>query len=252
MKRSISLIYGSLLIALACLCGKPVYADTGLAMRCDGATAATQAAACTGPRTWLHPGPSDYILTSSTVPTDSTTVSWTAADLQFRKWIEIPGTTGVLVCTKDLSAAQAPIPAGGTDNCAPGSDPVLKKFVPASTVTITPPVVLTNGTATLEWKPPTANADGSPLTDLKGFDVYQGASPTTLVKITTIPLAAGVVSYVVTGLASGTYYFGITALDAAGNVSDLGISNQVTATKTVNKQPGKPTEVTATISATVP
>ena len=35
-----------------------------------------------------------------------------------------------------------------------------------------------NGVAALSWDPPTANTDGSPLTDLVGFRVYSGTTPT--------------------------------------------------------------------------
>lgn len=250
MKRSLLPIYGTLLIALLCLCGKPVYADTGLAQRCDGITVATQAAACTGSRTWLHPGPSDYILTLSTVPADSTTISWSAPDLQFREWIEIPGTMGVQICTKDLSADQTPIPIGGADNCAPGGDPVLKKFVPASTVSLGSPVVLipTVNVAALAWTAPTQNTDGSALTDLAGYNIYQGTTVGNLVKVGSIALPAA--SYTTPSLPPGTYYFTVTAVNAKGTESAQSPVVSTVLAPPPPKVPGAPTGVKITVIVT--
>lgn len=229
-----------------------VQADTGLVMRCDAATAPIQAAACTGSRAWVHPQSGEYILSHPTVAADSTTISWSDAGLQFRSWISIPGSYGVMTCTKDIPAPSA-IPVGGADSCAPSGDSVAKKFVAASTVSITPPVVLVNGTANLAWVAPTINInDGSPLTDLKSYNVYQGASVAALIKLP-VSLPSTTTSYVVTGLVAGTYYFGVAAVDAAGNEGDRGISNAVTVTKQVTpKKPGAPGSVTATITVTVP
>jgi fibronectin type 3 domain-containing protein len=62
--------------------------------------------------------------------------------------------------------------------------------------------------------------DGSALTNLAGFRVYYGSSPTSLSASVTISNPA-TVKYVVSGLTSGTYYFGVTAYDANGIESDL-------------------------------
>jgi hypothetical protein len=76
-----------------------------------------------------------------------------------------------------------------------------------------------NGTATLSWTPPTTNNDGSQLTDLSGYRIYYGKSADDLSTI--IPLTdAGLTSYVIEGLGSGTYYFAITATAASGSESD--------------------------------
>jgi hypothetical protein len=76
-----------------------------------------------------------------------------------------------------------------------------------------------SGTATLNWTPPTTNNDGSALTDLNGYRIYYGKSPDDL--STVIPLNdAGLSSYVIDGLGSGTYYFAITALAATGSESE--------------------------------
>lgn len=61
----------------------------------------------------------------------------------------------------------------------------------------------------LTWDPPTE--------PYAGIKVYYGTSPGNY----TSTINAGMVStYTVRGLASGTYYFALTAFDAAGNESD--------------------------------
>jgi hypothetical protein len=71
------------------------------------------------------------------------------------------------------------------------------------------------GSATLTWTAPTQNTDGTPLTDLSGYHIYYGTSASALT--TTITVAsASETSYVVTGLAPGTYYFAVVAYNSAG------------------------------------
>lgn len=245
-----------IVLAILMLIITPAHADTGLAQRCDGATVATQAAACTGSRTWVHPASGDAILSYPTVAADSTTVGWGDANLQFRPWISIPGTYGVATCTKDLSAAQAAIPAGGVDQCAPGADPLAKVFAPASGVTlatVTPPVALVNGIASLSWTAPTTNVDGTPLTDLTGYNVYQGNSPTVPTKVTVTPLPAGTTSYTITGLGAGTWYFAVTAISKSGGESTQGVSNSAVVTKTVvPTKPNAPGSVTVSVTVSAP
>ncbi len=73
----------------------------------------------------------------------------------------------------------------------------------------------------LEWDPPTVDAVGRPLTDLAGYRLYYSpALPPTgpegvSVEVGDTPRAT------VSGLPAGTYYFAVTAVDSAGNESDL-------------------------------
>jgi hypothetical protein len=72
-----------------------------------------------------------------------------------------------------------------------------------------------SGTATLDWTPPTQNTDGSVLTNLAGYTVYYGTSPSDLnqsVKIANPGLSA----YTMTNLSPGTWYFAVTSYSAAG------------------------------------
>lgn len=81
------------------------------------------------------------------------------------------------------------------------------------------------GTATLAWKAPATNTDGTPLTDLAGFKVYYGTASGTYTNTVTIGKAT---SYSVNNLAPGTYYFTVTAYDTTGLES--GYSNEVAKT----------------------
>ena len=87
----------------------------------------------------------------------------------------------------------------------------------------------TVGSATLSWIPPTTRADGTALTDLAGYTIHYGDSSgnyTTTIDVN----SPGIRSYVVQNLSSGTFYFAMTANDAAGNSSAF--SNE--ASKVVN------------------
>jgi len=81
------------------------------------------------------------------------------------------------------------------------------------------------GAASLTWEPPTTNTDGSALTNLAGYRIVYGATPTHLTQ--TIQVAsAGMSSYVVENLAPGTYYFALRAYTTKG--AESADSNVVT------------------------
>ncbi len=76
----------------------------------------------------------------------------------------------------------------------------------------------TTGAATLSWTPPTRNTDGSTLTNLAGYRISYGTSATSLSKTVTVA-NPGIASYVVDGLARGTWYFSIKAYTSSGTES---------------------------------
>ena len=80
--------------------------------------------------------------------------------------------------------------------------------------------------ATLSWKAPTSNSDGTPVTNLVGYRIYYGTSATALTHSITIN-TVGVTTDVVTDLIPGTYYFALMAVNRAGIESKL--SNVVSA-----------------------
>ena len=76
------------------------------------------------------------------------------------------------------------------------------------------------GSATLSWTPPTENSDGSALTNLSGYRVHYGRSPTQLsqtIEITNSSLS----TYVVENLSSGTWYFSVVSVNSGGTTSVL-------------------------------
>jgi hypothetical protein len=79
------------------------------------------------------------------------------------------------------------------------------------------PVLPTTGTATVKWTPPTTNTDGSKLTDLTSYTISYGPSSASLVDIASVPAPAS--SYVITGLAAGTWFFAVKAVNSLGKNS---------------------------------
>jgi hypothetical protein len=70
----------------------------------------------------------------------------------------------------------------------------------------------------LSWVAPTENTSGSALTNLAGYNIYYGTSPTamtTKIGISTV----GMLVYVITDLTPGTWYFSITSVNASGQES---------------------------------
>ncbi|MBV8803454.1 MAG: fibronectin type III domain-containing protein [Sinobacteraceae bacterium] len=84
-----------------------------------------------------------------------------------------------------------------------------------TTQPVIPPVNGTDGSATLDWTPPTQNSDGTSLTNLAGYTVYYGTSPSNLnqsVKLTN----PGLTAYTVSNLPPGTWYFAVASYSSDG------------------------------------
>jgi len=105
------------------------------------------------------------------------------------------------------------------------SDGQASASLPAFSITVSQPNM---GSATLSWTAPTQNTDGSPLTNLAGFRIYYGNSPSMLNNTIDVNNPT-VTSYEVTGLSSGTWYFALRAYTTSNVESTL--SN--TASKTI-------------------
>jgi hypothetical protein len=72
------------------------------------------------------------------------------------------------------------------------------------------------GVATVSWVPPARNSDGSTITDLAGYYIYYGTSPSKLDEKIEVR-DRGATAYTVQKLNSGkTYYFSIVAFNASG------------------------------------
>jgi hypothetical protein len=80
-------------------------------------------------------------------------------------------------------------------------------------VTINGDAAATTGTATLSWTAPTLDTNGSPLTNLAGYNLHYGKSPTTMTSVIAVNNPASG-SYVIRNLAPGTWFFAVVAYDA--------------------------------------
>ncbi|MGH8140712.1 MAG: putative Ig domain-containing protein [Steroidobacteraceae bacterium] len=104
---------------------------------------------------------------------------------------------------------------------------IAKATLPPFTITVAA-TDSSSATVVLSWQAPTENADGTPLVDLKGYQVHFGAASNSYsdsIKVAN----PGLTTYVVQNLAAGTYYFAVTAYNSAGVESSLSpeVSTQV-------------------------
>ena len=94
------------------------------------------------------------------------------------------------------------------------SQPPAAQGTSSGTQTPTPPPAA-KASVEVSWSAPTANTNGSALTDLAGYRVYYGTSPGSLSQSVDVP-TAGAIDYVVQGLKTGTWYFAVTAYTNTG------------------------------------
>ena len=73
--------------------------------------------------------------------------------------------------------------------------------------------------ALISWSVPTQNTDGSPLTDLTSFRLYYGQASGNYTS--TVEISDPTATSYVLELQPGTYYFSLTAFNAAGEQSDF-------------------------------
>ena len=85
--------------------------------------------------------------------------------------------------------------------------------------TTTPPSGA-SGSATVNWHPPTANTNGSAISNLAGYTVYYGTSQSNYKSVKVAN--PGLTSYTIDNLPAGTYYFTVTAYNSTGAASAYG------------------------------
>jgi Fibronectin type III domain/Putative Ig domain len=134
-------------------------------------------------------------------------------------WAAFSATTGALTGTpaaanEGTSGAITITGSNGSSSASIGPFTIAVN-APSST----PPAPAT-GTASLSWTEPTENTNGAPLTDLAGYHIYYGTTSGQWTSTITV-LVATQTSYVVSGLAPGTYYFAIVAFNTAGEDGPL-------------------------------
>jgi hypothetical protein len=123
-------------------------------------------------------------------------------------WATFSTTTGKLSGTP--SSAQTGTYSNITIKVSDGS---LTASLPAFAIVVRS--TTTTGSATLSWTPPTRNTDGSTLTNLAGYRILYGTSPSALTR--TVQLAnPGLSRYVVENLAAGTWYFSVRSYSSTG------------------------------------
>lgn len=79
---------------------------------------------------------------------------------------------------------------------------------------------LGTGTAVLAWTAPSYNPDGSTISGLLGYNIYKSTAslgPYTLAGTVADPAT---LTYTVTGLTSGTWYFVVRSYNASGEGTD--------------------------------
>ena len=74
----------------------------------------------------------------------------------------------------------------------------------------------------LSWTAPTTNEDGTPLSDLAGYNLHYGTQPGQYSRVVNL---GGGTNAEIGGLGSGTYYLSVTAYDIFGNESNF--SNEI-------------------------
>jgi len=75
------------------------------------------------------------------------------------------------------------------------------------------------GSATVSWLAPTLNTNGTALTNLVGYRIYYGQSAASMTQVVQLA-GAGVMSYVVTDLLPGTWFFSVAAYSSTGASSN--------------------------------
>jgi hypothetical protein len=70
-------------------------------------------------------------------------------------------------------------------------------------------------TVSVSWQAPTQNTNGSALTNLAGYTIYFGTSASSLTQKVSIA-TVGELTYVISNLGAGTWYFEVVAVNTAG------------------------------------
>jgi hypothetical protein len=150
-----------------------------------------------------------YIFTPTASDPDGNTLTFTIQNKP--SWASFSTSTGTLGGTP--SSADT----GTYSNIAIAvSDGTTAKSLPAFNINVTS--APTSGTALVKWSAPTTNTNGTSLTNLAGYVVQYGDSPTVLAQRADVqdPTAT---SYTVTGLGSGTWYFAVSSYSTDGSQS---------------------------------
>jgi hypothetical protein len=180
VKRGRGLHRGVLLCAIAAL----GFALSGCGGKAAGSSAASSAAATSAPAQSTTPSQAATSGQASTPPQAATPPQTSA--------------------TPPATSAGGGTPAGSSSSGSSSSNP------PTASI----------GSVTLNWLPPTENVDGTPLTNLAGYNIHYGTASGNYTQ--TIAVSnPGIATYVVSDLTPGTYYFSVAAVNSQGTESPL-------------------------------
>jgi hypothetical protein len=126
-------------------------------------------------------------------------------------WAQFDGSTG------RLSGTPGPADVGTTSaiviSVTDGEDTAaLSPF----DLTVTP---LAAAAVTVSWTAPVENSDGSPLLDLAAYTIYYGRAAGDYAHAVAVP-DPGATSHLIENLASGSWFFAVSASDSTGNESE--------------------------------
>jgi hypothetical protein len=106
---------------------------------------------------------------------------------------------------------------GSASSAGTSTSPATSSVTTSSPTTST---IVHGSAVTLNWLPPTANTNGSGLADLAGYTIYYGTQSGDYTRSIAVD-NPGIATYVVDGLAPGTYYFAVVADNSRGTESPL-------------------------------
>jgi hypothetical protein len=176
--------------------------ETGTSSSGDSPTTSTALAISGAPANSVVVG-QHYSFQPSATGADSSGLTFSIQNMP--SWATFNSTTG------QLSGTPTAAEVGTYANIIiSASDGTSQSALPAFAVAVTE---AGSASATLSWSPPTENTNGSPLTNLAGYWIKYGTSADSLSEKVQID-NPGIVTYVLSNLSPGTWYFSITAYTA--------------------------------------
>ena len=124
-------------------------------------------------------------------------------------WAQFSAATGTLSGTPTAGSA-----ATDANIVVSVSDGATSASLPAFSIAVAPALASTAGSASLSWNPPTQNTNGSPLTNLAGFVVHYGNSPSALNSQLFVSSASST-GVEIENLSPGNWYFEVAAINSA-------------------------------------
>jgi len=159
--------------------------------------------------------PTAAILSASGTTSASTTLSWTASqDNTSVAGYRVIRDNTIIITTTNTSYTDTSLVPGTNYEYSIVAFDNTNNVSNSNLLSVSTTAVNTTGAATLNWTPPTENTDDTTLTNLTGYKIHYGLSPSSLTNTITIN-NAGISSYVIDNLSSSrTYYFSVTAINS--------------------------------------